>query len=181
MRRRSFIKAAGAALFVAAAPAILRRPAMAQSQSDWCFRVTDLTTFVSDMNGFAAANSRAPLLPASWDPSQSDQFPDSVREDFDAFYIYWPGPTALSPPVAVLHVNMRMTALAGADLAAFTSQVQAWYGVGGTGPACPTLASLTNAKASPNAILQTVGQVWPTTGKTALINPMPTLRKRVWA
>lgn len=27
---------------------------------------------------------------------------------------------------------------------------------------------------SPNAVLQTVGQVWPTTGKTALINPVPT-------
>lgn len=187
MKRRLFL--AGAALSLA-----LPARALAQGDPDWCFRVTSgsAADFAADLNAMAAANGWAfPLLPASgWNGQQSVAIADISRMDFDVFEIvinqYNAQGQATSSDDRGLHVNARLAPMPGADptqaaetLAFWEAAITAWFGGGGTQPACPSLTTYTNS--APAEYPSNGGQVWQSTGKTALVSPAPTVRKRLWA
>lgn len=178
MKRRLFLAGLGASL-------VLPRVAFAQADPDWCFRVTSgsAADFASDLNAMAAANGWSEaLLPASgWTGQQSYDIADISRMDFDVFEIIIGASDDRG-----LHVNARLTTLPGADptvaaqtLAFWEAAIAAWFGGGGAAPACPSLTTYTNS--APAEYPSNGGQVWQSTGKTALISPAPTVRKRLWA
>lgn len=173
MNRRLFIAGLAASL-------VLPRVALAQGQ-DWLYRVLsgNPSDLASDINAVMVANNAASFIGdslANWRGPYWDGLGN--RHDFDFFYIWYPGPTALSPPVSVgIHCNHRIT---GPNAPTVEEWLWNWFGQN-SGTECPTLTSYTNATVGGLAVNQVGGQSWPSTTKSVLISAAPTLRKRMWA